>query len=240
MKTLSFPGLKRNLVFAALLAFLPLSSSAQSAPLAAPTAPPPSDVVASMQEDIQALQRDVGQLRLRADSLEQDNADLKKKILSQDELKATVENMIAASRAEINKDVDRKIAQATDDSRKDILADVSKQMEALAKDTNLQLEKLAHAIGSTSAPHPVTVTSTPLTSTPPYNGKGIDYVVKRGDSLQKICITNHVTSKDILAANPQLNGNINHIVEGQHLFIPQKDAPPALNLAPATTSTSGN
>jgi LysM repeat protein len=213
---------------------------AQTAPLSAPTAPPPSDALASMEQDIQALQREVGQLNLQVQSVQQDNADLKKRILSQDELKATVENMIAASRAEIDKDITKTVGTATDDSRKDILADVAKQMEALAKDTNTQLEKLAHAIGNAPAPRPVTVMSSPSSPPPAYNGKGIDYIVKHGETLAIICRNNHVSSKEILLLNPQLNNNPNHIVEGQHLFIPQKDAPPALNLPPAAPATSGN
>ncbi len=233
MNTLSLRFWKHSLGLAALLAFLPPALPAQTAPLSSPTAPTSTSSQASMDEDIQALQREVGELRLHVESLQQENDDLKKRIPTSEEIRTAVENMIAASRAEINREVDKKIAQAGEDTRKDILAEVAKQMEALARDTNQQLEKLAHAIGTAPAPHSVTVTSAP--STPPsYSGRGIDYVVKHGETLAIICRNNHVTSKDILLLNPQLNNNPNHIVEGQHLFLPQREG----SSAPSTSSSA--
>ncbi len=185
-----------------------------------------------MQEDISALQREVGSLHLQVESLQQENDELKKKVPSSETIKSLVQNLIAASRADTAKD----IAAANAESRKDILADVAKQLEALAKETNVQLKELAKAIGNAPAPHPVSVTTAP----PPHFDKGIDYVVKSGDSFAKICSANHVSSRDLLAANPQLNGNANQIRVGQHLFIPQKEGAPAAgpgltSLPPATT-----
>jgi LysM repeat protein len=192
-----------------------------------------------MSEDIQALQRTVGQLSLHIDSLEQEKEDLKKKILSQEELKNLMENTIAASRAEIMKDVDRRISQSNIDTRKDILADVTKQLEALATDTNAQFEKLRRYMGSASVSVPHSMSATSLNSSPPPKfDKGIDYVVKHGDTLAKICIANHVSSRDLILANPQLNGNANMIREGQHLFLPQRDGASAPRESAPTTSPS--
>jgi len=180
-----------------------------------------------MQEDIQALQREVGQLRLRADSLEQDNAELKKRIPTSLEIKNMVENVVAASRAEVSKDLEKKIAQANDDSRKEILAEVAKEMKVFADETNAQLDKLAHAIGSTPTPHPTTVTSGP----PRNYSNGFEYKVQKNESLTLIAKRNNVSVNDIRQASHLTSDSLR---EGQTIWIPKKEGAPSP--APSTST----
>lgn len=189
-----------------------------------------------MQEDIAALQREVGQLTLHVQSLEQENEELKKRVPTSETIKSLVQNQVAASRADTLKDIDKAVTE----SRKDILADVAKQIEALATETNAQFEKLRKYMGGASVS--VSRPAAPASTTPPPKfDKGQVYKVIKGDSLAKIAKKFGVPSSEILLANPQLNNNASLIREGQDLFIPQKDGAPAtVQGLTAPPAASGN
>jgi LysM repeat protein len=190
----------------------------QPAPAASPPAAP-APMVAAMSQDVQELQRTVNQLSLQVETLQQDNQRLQQQILSPQDLNTMIQNAIAESRAETTKE----ISQSDADLRKDILADVAQQIEALAKDTNVQLKKLAEAISERSAAPMVAIQRTPL----PPNTKGEVYTVKRGDSLAKIAQLYKISEREIINANTQI-GNPDKLLEGQQLFIPLKDGATAL------------
>jgi LysM repeat protein len=208
----------RRAAFALLLATTAPALQAQSAPPPAPVAPTPS--VIAMSQDVQELQRTVNQLSLQVEALQQDNERLKTQIPSAQDLKIMMENAIAESRNETTKAID----EANANLSKDILANVAQQMEALAKDTNVQLKKLADAI----ADKPVAVVPIKRTPLPP-NTQVEKYTVKKGDSLAKIAQLYKVSPNDIMSVNLQID-DPNKLREGQELGIPLKDgasAPPA-------------
>jgi len=189
-------------------------------------------------DDIQSLVRDVGQLRLQVETLQQENEQLKKQMLTSADVKTMVQNTVAASRADIkNKDT----APAIADARKEILAEVAKQIEKLGEDTNTQLQKLAKAIGTA----PPAKLSAPTISTPvdPSKfGNGQIYTVVKGDNLSKIVAKLatqqgiHVSQADIKAANNlPADGSVK---TGQNLFIPVKDGAPAPSAPPAPSGVT--
>jgi len=185
-----------------------------------------------MAEDFQTLQREVGQLSLRIDSLEKENEDLKKRIPTSEEIRNLMQNLMASSRVEIDKDLDKKISQADEETRRQILDEVAKDLKRLADDTNVQLDKLARAIGNTPPPHSVSVGPTTPVDPARYE-KGFAYQVKHGESLSMLAKRFNVQVNDIRQASHLQNDGLK---EGQSLWIPSKTgAPPT-----ASSSTSSS
>ncbi len=219
-KTIWLQGAGLALVLAATLT-LP----GQTAPAyAQPSAPASNGTLAAMSEDIQSLQRLVGQLRLDVSALQQDNDNLRKQLITQTDVNATVQNALAKNRDETNK--------ANADLRKDIVAEFTKQIEALARDTNAQLQTLAQAMNK---PPPATarVTASDPNKQPESFGQGEVYVVKPGDSISKIATHFKVPANEIMQANHLTPADANKIREGQQLFIPLKNGS---SVAPASTN----
>ncbi len=167
-------------------------------------------------------------------------------------MKTIVNNAVAASRADIKS---KDIAPAIADVRKDILAEVAKQIEKLGEDVNTQLQNPSPR---PSAPRRQSMLSAPTISTVPVDtskfGNGMQYTVKTGDgSLAKI-VKNALRAQqgvrtsiaDIIAANGLSPDG--KIFVGQKLFIPLKDgapaptssAPPRRPASSAVTATPAN
>lgn len=243
MKSVPFPFppiIRRALPFALALAAGIFALHAQStpdyvAPTAAGGAPPPAPAtvsaatLASMNEDIQTLQREVSQLRLNIEALQQDNDALRKQIISQADLNTAVQNAVNKNRDDVNKAISTAVSAANDALRKDIVATVTKQIEALARDTNAQFQTLTQAMGKMPPPSKKITAVDPNTAPPAFDKVEL-YVVKPGESLSKIAAHYHVSISDIVKANPSIDPN--KIREGQQIAIPLKDG----DAAPAATN----
>jgi len=204
---------------------LPAQTGSAYAP---PTAPASNSTLASMSEDIQMLSNKVSQLTLQIENLQQENENLRKQIITQADVNAAVQNAIAKSRDEMNKAA----TQANSDLRKEIVTEFTKQIEALARDTNAQLQTLAQAIGK---PPPATtrVTAADPNQTPQNVGPGEVYIVKPGESLSKIAARFKVSVSEIEKLNNLTPADANKLREGQSLFIPLKNGSSA---TPASTN----
>ncbi len=211
-----------------------LAVRAQTAPVyAQPTPGPAGPSPAAMEQDIQSLQRLVGQLRLDVDALQQQNDNLRKQIITQADVNAAVQNAMSKNLDDTNKAIAQAITQATTSLRKDIIDQVTKQIEALARDTNAQLQTLAQAIGK-APPVSTKVVAVPPSTQPPQDfGQGEVYIVKPNDNLSKIAAHYHVPMTDIEQANHMTPADANNIRTGQSIFIPLKNAAPA---PPAATN----
>jgi len=193
---------------------------------AAASSTPPS-AVAGMSQDVQELQRTVSQLSLRIDTLEAENERLKKQIPSTQDLKTMIENAVAESRAASAKDLSQSVAEL----RKELSVDETQHLDALTKEFNAQLKKLADAIADKPVAAAPVIKRTPL---PPDTQVKI-IKVQRGDNLGKIAQANKVSTSDIINANPQIS-DFNKLREGQELAIPVKDG---ATLTPVTPSSMG-
>ncbi len=237
MPSLIFTFRQQSLLFTAACVFTAgLLNAQQASNYVAPTTPAnagsagvSASALANMTDDLQTLRQQVGQLQLDLRNLQQENQDLRAKIISQADLNAAVQNAVAKNRDEMNKATDQKVKLATDALRKDMTDAIRQAVEALARDTNSQLQILAKAIGK---PPPVTsshvTAADPNQLPPPSNENIFVYVIKSGESLSKIASRNHVTVSDILRVNPNLDPN--KVREGQQIAIPLKNgasAPPA-------------
>jgi LysM repeat protein len=198
-----------------------------------------SSQIASMSQDIQQLSRQVSQLRVEVETLTQNNADLQKQQISQRDVETMVQNAVSASHGDTRND----ITQANTALRKEIVDEVARQIDALTKDTNRQLEVLAKAIqaapptaGSASSTGTASTSATTSTAfSDDYPRTGVEYVVQSGDSLAKIAHKLGSTVNDIRNANHI--ADVNHGLQiGRTIFVPQKNPAPTATAAPTSAT----
>ena len=165
--------------------------------------------VADLQQDFALLKREVGQLRLQVEELATENAKLAKKLRSAQSTSATNDAIDARSNAVLAE------ATARDEAiKKEIIAQVKKDLTSMANDMNSAMEKLAKAIGS----RPQAAVKTNFSDDYPQNG--IRYVIKSGDTLGKIARQNNSKIKWIQDANRISDPR--GLSVGAEIFIPQE------------------
>jgi LysM repeat protein len=165
----------------------------------------PQVEIANLREDVRGLTQRVGELSLRLEQLERENADLRQRSNMADKSYVTM--------AQINNvvsDIAQDIRSAVAASKNDTLQHVSAQLEKLGKQTNAALDSLARS----QATRPVVQTS----FADDYPKDGISYTVQKGDSLAAIAKKTGAKQQDIVNANKLSDPS--RIVVGQTLFIP--------------------
>jgi LysM repeat protein len=172
--------------------FLPCAVGAQSS-------------IASLEQDVLLLREEVGRLRMTVEELQRQQSQAHDILQNQsyvtldqltvqlNQLKAQMESSNAAQRNQI-------------------VSEVSRQMEAMGRETQAAINVL-----SKNTPSP---TKTAVVFTQDYPKEGISYTVKSGDTLSMIARQNNSTVKDIQNANQITDPT--RINVGQVIFIPQK------------------
>jgi len=159
--------------------------------------------LASLRQDVMLLTQRVGELTMTVEQLNRDNNALQGKL---GQSFATVEQVNAAV-AEMN----RSLQGALADQKRETLAQVSGQMERLARQTQAAID----AVAKNQATRPAVQTS----FTEEFPKEGINYTVQPGDTLAVIARKNNAKLKDIINANKIADQS--KIMVGQTLFIPQ-------------------
>lgn len=165
----------------------------------------PQFEIANLREDVRGLTQRVGELTLRLEQLERENAELRQRSSTSDKSYATLAQLNAAV-----SDVAQNIRTAVAGAKADTLQHVSAQLEKLAKQTNAALESLAKS----QAGRPAVQT----TFSDDFPKEGISYTVQKGDSLAAIAKKTGAKQQDIVNANKITDPS--RIVVGQTLFIP--------------------
>ena len=161
--------------------------------------------LANLREDVRILAQRTGELALRVEQLERENAELRRQSSGAAQSYATVVQLNEAV-AELN----RAIRAASNGTRNETLQQVSVQMEKLAKQTNAAIDSLAKGMA--------TRTQVQTTFSEDYSKEGISYTVQRGDTLAVIARSTGATVQDIVNANKISDPS--KIQVGQTLFIP--------------------
>lgn len=159
--------------------------------------------IANLRQDLLLLNQRVGELAMNVEQLTRDNAELRSKT---GQSYVTLEQLNKAIA-----DVNRLVQLALADQRKDILGQVSTQLEKLGRQTNSALEALAK--GQASRPAVQTNFSDDFPK------EGINYTVQAGDTLAVIARKHGSKVQDIVNANRIPDPT--KIQVGQTLFIPQ-------------------
>jgi len=161
--------------------------------------------LANLREDVRGLTQRVGELSLRLEQLERENAELRQQANGADRQRVTMAQMNDAI-AEIN----RALRAAIATSKTETLQQVSGQLEKLGKQTNAALESVARA----QATRPAVQTN----FSEDFPKEGVSYTVQKGDSIALIAKKTGAKQQDIVNANKISDPS--RIVVGQTLFIP--------------------
>src|SRR5690606_15393832 len=133
----------------------------------------PQIEIANLREDVRGLTQRVGELTLRLEQLERENAALRHQASSSTRSFATV-----AQLSDAVSDMAREVRAAVSASKTETLQHVSAQLEKLGRQTNSALDSLAKS-HATRVPVQTTFSDD-------YPREGVSYTVQKGDSLAAI------------------------------------------------------
>ena len=171
--------------------------------------------VASLAQDVKALNGMLGNLRIEVEALRRENA----------ALKAAVNRSAAArgDQADILRQVDARLAALKAEllkedasTRKEIVASVTKQIDSLAAQMKEALRKIAGSTGNQSGP-----VGAPSFSED-YPKDGIMYLVEPGDTISGIASRNNSRSSWIRDANKIVDAS-RDLRAGDTIFVPQEE-----------------
>lgn len=166
--------------------------------------------VAGLKQDMALLNQQVKALRLEIEQMRRDNAALLNQVRASQSNQTTQTQISNLSTAI---DTLRREYRAADESNKQvIIAEVSRQIEALAKETQGAINTVASA--ANAQPN----ISTPVRFSDDYPTTGITYTVRSGDTLSKIARKHGSKTKDIQNANKIADPS--KLQVGQTIFIP--------------------
>jgi len=193
---------------------LTLVCAALASSIAAPRAPAQPEV-ADLREDVRGLSQRIGELSLRVEQLEHENALLKAKVAALDRTGDYVTSaQFNAAVAELNASIKASVGS----SRSEILQKVAAQMENLAKQTNAALDSVARA-GTAVQSRPAGQAQASATAFgSAYPKEGVSYIVQKGDSIGLIEKKTGAKAQDIIDANKLADPS--RIQAGQVLFVP--------------------
>ena len=160
---------------------------------------------ANLREDVRGLTQRVGELTLRLEQLEHENAELRSRSSAADKSWATLAQLSDAI-ADLNQNIKAAVATA----KTETLQQVSVQIEKLARQTTTALDSLAKS--------PAPRASAPAAFSEDFPREGMSYTVQKGDTLAVIAKKTGAKQQDIINANKLADPS--HIVAGQTLFIP--------------------
>ncbi|TVR46975.1 MAG: LysM peptidoglycan-binding domain-containing protein [Puniceicoccaceae bacterium] len=170
--------------------------------------------LANLREDIRIMDERMRTLRLEVEQLSRDNQRLREQVSRNErnlEGLATVSqlNQAIAGLARQMQDGDEAV-------RRDVIQQVTRQIEQLAKQTQTAIDALARSVSA----RPVQA-APPPTFSEDYPRQGITYTVQRGDTLSSIASRHRSTVRDIQNANQIADPS--RLQVGQVLFIPQRE-----------------
>lgn len=156
--------------------------------------------LAGLQQDVAAMQREMGQARLELEVLRRENARLLQLV------QAVGQNGAKDFEAQLQA-LKQQFQASQAELKQQILAEVTAQLDKLGT----QMQKAAQEPAQSGAD---------FKFTDDYPKEGIAYTVKAGDTLSKIAQANRSTIRDIQNANRISDPK--SIRVGQTLFVPQK------------------
>jgi LysM repeat protein len=165
----------------------------------------PAVELANLREDVRLLVQRVGELSLRVEQLENENARLARLAAGAQDNAATSSQLNTAIA-----DLTRDIKAASAQTKSEVLAVVATQMETLAKQTNAALDAVSR--NRSAAP------AAPASFSDNFSKEGITYTVQPGDTLSKIAQKTGARLPDIINANRIVDPT--KVQVGQTLFIP--------------------
>lgn len=167
--------------------------------------------VANLNQDVTLIAQQLKTLRLEIEGIQRENVKLRAQVAAATSNRST-ENQISNLSSAIEA-LRREYRQADEVQKQQIIAEVTRQIDALAKETQGALNTVASAVGN--QPNVVT----PVHFSDEYPKAGVSYVVRSGDTLSGIARKHGSTVKHIQNANKIANP-AKDLQVGQTIFIP--------------------
>lgn len=167
--------------------------------------------VANMSQDLDALSQQVRTLRLEMEAMRRENSRLRAQVAAASSNRQA-ESQIADLASELEQ-LRRDFRSADEAQKEQIVSEISRKMDAFAKETQSALDVIAEAAGSQPQFEPRVNFSSD------YPQDGVTYTVRSGDTLSKIAREHKSTVKHIQNANKIQNPSRDLRV-GQTIFIP--------------------
>ena len=167
--------------------------------------------VAGMSQDLNLLAQQVKSLRLDMEEMRRENAKLRAQVAAASSNKDTQSQLANLSTA-IDA-VRREYRQADEVQKKQIISEVTRQIDALGRETQSALNVVAKAVESTPT------VSAPVHFSDDYPQTGKPYTVRSGDTLSGIARAHGSTVKYIQNANKIANP-AKDLRVGETIFIP--------------------
>lgn len=168
--------------------------------------------LANMREDINQLSQQVARMQLTIEELQRQNNELVREINAREkrirEISQAAESRISTLQSERTQQDAR--------LRSEIIAEVTRQIDALGSQTQKAFDELARNMGG-----PSVQTTTAFEFSNDYPRTGVAYEVRRGDTLSKIARDHNATVRDIQNANKIAEPR--ELRVGQTIFIPQRN-----------------
>lgn len=166
----------------------------------------PAVELANLREDVRLVLQRVGELSLRVEQLETENARLTKATAGAERSYVTLAQLNTAI-ADLSRDL--KAADAA--NKTEVLSTVATQMENLARQTNAALDGVTRARAAAAQSAPVTFSDN-------FPKDGVSYTVVAGDTVSRIAQKTGGKVADIINANKLADPTKLRV--GQVLFIP--------------------
>lgn len=167
--------------------------------------------VANLSQDVSQMSQQVKTLRLEIEQMQRENKQLRAQLAaatSSSQTDAQISNLSSAIEA-----VRREFKAADAAQKEQILSEMNRQMQALAKETEGAIKTVAEAVGSEPQ------VETPVHFSSDYPKTGVTYTVRSGDTLSKIAREHDSNIKHIQNANKIVNP-ARDLQVGQTIFIP--------------------
>lgn len=163
--------------------------------------------VANLTQDVNALAQQMKALRLEMEQLRRDNAQLRADRSGQ-QTQSQLSSLSSAIEG-----LRREYREADAVQKKEIINEVSRQIDALGRQTEVAIQAVAKAVDA--QPN----VSTPVHFSEDYPKTGLTYTVRSGDTLSQIAREHNSTVKHIQNANKIVNP-AKDLMVGQTIFIP--------------------
>jgi len=167
--------------------------------------------VANLSQDVNLLAQQVKSLRLEMEDMRRENAKLRAQVAAASSNRDTQAQISSLSTAIDS--LRREYRQADDAQKKQIISEVTRQINVLGKEVDSNFKSMADAVAST--PHG----PTQVHFSDDYPQTGKPYVVRSGDTLSGIARKHGSTVKHIQNANKIVNP-AKDLQVGETIFIP--------------------